>query len=162
MEIKSFIDARFQVPPLIATLFIFLANPVKFIAESGKLGFLVGGTVFIFGAGFLISSVVTTFIILFKCRQTLSKESIKKLPTLFPYLRKSKDSFTVTELETATWLAIEDKKYKYVREQLHKRWHAFNASANSAFALALVLIPIYVLNHNWRQIRTATYLRATY
>ncbi len=147
MEIKSFIDARFLVPPMVAAIFIFLTNPVDYFAsiQEISLPIFLGGTVFIFGVGFLISSAVTTLIILFKCKQTLSKKSIEKLPKLFPYL-KCGDCFTIAELEVATWLTIESKKLKYIREQIHKRWNAFNANANSAFALLLVLISIFFLN----------------
>jgi cytochrome bd-type quinol oxidase subunit 2 len=147
MEIKTFLDARFLAPSTIAVFFVFLANPEKFSSYIAyhEFGFLLG-FVFVFGIGFLISSLMTgLFIEPFKIRQTLSNESIKRLSVLFPYLKRG-DCFTKTEKELAIWLAIEDDKSKYIREQLHKRWHAFNASANSILALVLALVSIYYFN----------------
>lgn len=149
MEIEKFLDARFLAPPTVATFFVFLANPESFTMYmvSHRTGFFVS-VVFIFGTGFLISSLVTgLFVELFKWRQTLSEESIKKLSEseLFPYL-KGGECLTDTEKEVATWLTVEDDKFKYIREQLHKRWHAFNASANSILALVLALLSIIYFN----------------
>lgn len=153
MEIKQFLNARFLAPPIIVVFFIFLADSEKFIGYINKYNGAVGlfvGTVFIFGIGFLISSFATLFInwatgspshdSRFPSRATLNKISVDKAKKLFPFLPKNDSKkLTQTEKEVAIWLTIaDDKKDKYLREQLHKRWHVFNASFNSFIGLLFV------------------------
>lgn len=140
MEIKKFLDARFLVPPIITIFFIWLANPPVFLdyiqKYQGVGGFLTG-VAFIFALGFLLSSIMTAFVInLFNLRTTLSKESgdyLEKHP--FSFLKQS----GVIDKEITTWFAILDDKtglkLDYIRDQIHKRWHAFNANLNSVAGL---------------------------
>lgn len=39
-----------------------------------------------------------------------------------------------------TWLTISDKESKYFRDQIHKRWHAFNLNLNCSFAVLVSLL----------------------
>lgn len=142
MEVKSFLDARFLVPPTLTFFFLFLLDGgIKLTSyiqpiDSDFIGFLTGA-IFIFSLGFLISSITTAFIInLFKLRDVLSSDSIQKLQGLFPFLNRC----LKIDREVATWLTIFNKEDEYLQVQLHKRWHAFNANLNSAIALLLAYI----------------------
>lgn len=151
MEIKEFINARFLVPPTIFLFFLFLANPDKFvlyIESHDKLTNLIFAPSIIFAFGFLISTAVTAFYINpLRLRQTI--EDTRILEKVFPFLKESiNNEYNDTQKEISTWLTIlddSDQKLDYLREQIHKRWHAFNAGMNAIASLLLLLIYVMML-----------------
>ncbi|MEX1063750.1 MAG: hypothetical protein WD898_04130 [Candidatus Paceibacterota bacterium] len=138
---KEFVNARFFVPPIVGALFVFFADPRRFLVFVKEHDYwwpIVIAPIFVFGIGFLVSTFVTTLIDSFKKRITLSQESFGKSIELFPYLEG--DEYKDTKRELATWLVLKDQELEYIRNQVDKRWHAFNASANSLVVLILVHI----------------------
>lgn len=150
MELKQFLDARFLVPPLILALFAFSANPDKVIdyitGYNSSVLVLLVGAVFLFGIGFMISSLVTALVVIpCNLRGTLTEQSERLFLKIFPFLKNPdrREGYSNTEREAVTWLSISTDKDKYIREQLHKRWHACNASANSIAALVISALVAY-------------------
>lgn len=90
MEVKTFLDARFSVPPLVTLFLVFIFSPICFISlitksGGGLLTLLVGPAV-LFALGFLLSSLVTVLINILGIRASLSKESVSMLLKEFPFL----------------------------------------------------------------------------
>lgn len=153
MDIKEFINARFLVPPIIGIFFVFLANPMEFInflstEKHDNITSLILAPIIIFSLGFLISTFTTAFlVVLLKLRRTLSDEFLNNIVVEnrpFDFFEK-KDCFTDTEVELITWIAIVGKENSYLQDQIHKRWHAFNASANSIVAILVSWVIIVTL-----------------
>lgn len=168
MDIKEFINARFLVPPIIGIFFVFLANPVEFVnflstEKHNNITSLILAPIIIFSVGFLISTLTTAFlVILLKLRRTLSDEFLNNIVGKnrpFDFFEK-KDCFTDTEVELITWITILGKNNSYLQDQIHKRWHAFNASVNSivtilvSWAIVIILKIQFFDKYPWFMVLT--------
>lgn len=146
MGTQKFIDARFLAPPLLVFFFIFLADPcffyIRLVLTGDVLANLLGISILIFTFGYLLSTYGTAFYIIpNNLRTTLLVENKGKKVAME---RFGLDPYSKTEMELATWLAVSKEEYQYVREQVDKRWIAFNANVNCLVALILALFIVLV------------------
>ena len=136
---EKIFDLKFIVPPILAILFVFITDPIRYLSRvDNPYDALLSATI-ILAFGFLISTIANSIVNISHKRDTL-KECLEK---------KGVKTKNESEREFISWKA--ESQYSkedngFIESQISKRWGMAIANFNCAISLCLIIILAFIFN----------------